>query len=114
MKTKKTVKHIKRLLGAPVRHIEVSDNDIKALIKTATKDFAYYNRLGDKRILSKNVKNVWVRLYATALTKEVLGRVMGKFSGVVEPPENERVLDYKSLLSESAIEKDRLINEISR
>ena len=48
---------------------------------------------------------VWVRRYLTALFKEALGRVRGKFSGALKVPEAELTMDYDSLLSEGKEEQ---------
>jgi len=56
---------------------------------------------------------VWVRKYFTALCKETLGRVRGKFSGVLKVPDAELTMDYTSLLSEASSEKEKLITELS-
>ena len=54
---------------------------------------------------------VWVRRYLTALFKEALGRVRGKFSGALKVPDAEIQMDYDSLLNEG---KRRTIKIIGR
>ena len=54
----------------------------------------------------------WVRRYFTALMKETLGRTRGKFSGKLKIPDDELIMDYESLLSESKSEIDTLKEEM--
>ncbi len=54
----------------------------------------------------------WVRRYFTALAKETLGRVRGKFSGALKVPDSELTMDYSSLFSESQDEKTKLTEEL--
>jgi hypothetical protein len=55
---------------------------------------------------------VWVRRYLTALFKEALGRVRGKFSGALKVPESELTMDYDSLLSEGKEEQIKLLEDL--
>lgn len=55
----------------------------------------------------------WVRRYFTALAKETLGRVRGKFSGALKVPDAELTLDYTSLATEATDEKSKLIEELT-
>ena len=55
---------------------------------------------------------VWVRRYLTALFKEALGRVRGKFSGALKVPEAELTMDYDSLLSEGKEEQTKLLEDL--
>jgi hypothetical protein len=50
----------------------------------------------------------WVRDYFTALCKETLGRVRGKFGGSLGISDAEVTMDYDSLLSESREDKQAL------
>jgi len=61
--------------------------------------------------LNDPTKN-WVRRYFTALCKETLGRVRGKFGGSLKVPESELTMDYSDLLSEGKEEQSKLIEEI--
>tara|TARA_R110000824_G_scaffold74599_4_gene189533 strand:+ start:3187 stop:4305 length:1119 start_codon:yes stop_codon:yes gene_type:complete len=54
----------------------------------------------------------WVRRYFTAMAKETLGRVRGKFSGALKVPDSELTMDYSSLSSEAIDEKSKLIEEL--
>ena len=55
---------------------------------------------------------VWVRRYLTALFKEALGRVRGKFSGALKVPDAELNMDYDSLLSEGKEEQLKLLEQL--
>ena len=55
---------------------------------------------------------VWIRRYLTALFKEALGRVRGKFSGSLKVPEAELTMDYDSLLSEGKEEQTKLLEQL--
>ena len=53
----------------------------------------------------------WIRRYALALAKEMLGSVRGKYQSVPIPGDTT-TLDYSRLLSEAASEKTTLIEEL--
>ena len=55
----------------------------------------------------------WVRDYFTALCKETLGRVRGKFSGALGVTDAEVTMDYESLLSESKEDKTALMERLT-
>ena len=55
---------------------------------------------------------IWVRRYLTALFKESLGRVRGKFSGALKVPEAELTMDYDSLLNEGKEEQLKLLEQL--
>jgi len=55
---------------------------------------------------------VWVRRYLTALFKEALGRVRGKFSGSLKVPDAELSMDYESLLTEGKDEQTKLLEDL--
>ena len=53
----------------------------------------------------------WIRKYALALCKEMLGGIRGKYQSVPIPG-SETTLDYSRLLSEASAEKDSLIVQL--
>ena len=55
----------------------------------------------------------WIRRYFTALAKETLGRVRGKYSGALKVPDSELTMDYSSLQTEGVDEKSKLIEELT-
>tara|TARA_R110000824_G_scaffold174360_3_gene352470 strand:+ start:2664 stop:3800 length:1137 start_codon:yes stop_codon:yes gene_type:complete len=54
----------------------------------------------------------WVRRYFFAKSKEMLGRVRGKFSGNLKTPDSELTMEYADLLSESKDEVAKLVEEL--
>lgn len=52
---------------------------------------------------------VWIRKYLVAKSKVALGRVRGKFSGVIKVPEGEATMDYQSLMDEGNKEIENLM-----
>lgn len=55
----------------------------------------------------------WVRDYFTAICKETLGRVRGKFSGALGVTDADVTMDYESLLSESINDKEKLMTRLN-
>ena len=55
----------------------------------------------------------WVRDYFTAICKETLGRVRGKFGGVLGVTDAEVTMDYESLLSESKEDRVALMERLN-
>ena len=55
----------------------------------------------------------WVRDYFTAMCKETLGRVRGKFGGALGVTDAEVTMDYDSLLSEAKEDKTTLMERLS-
>ena len=55
---------------------------------------------------------VLIRQLFIAEGKKTLGRVRGKFGGIVGPPEAERTMDYDSLLSEGNEEKKMFLERL--
>ena len=53
----------------------------------------------------------WIRKFALALAKEMLGSIRGKYQ-TVPIPGDETTLDYSRLLSEAAAEKEALIVQL--
>jgi hypothetical protein len=57
---------------------------------------------------------IFIRQLFVAEAKRTLGRVRGKFGGIVGPPEAQRTMDYESLLSEGNDEKKMLIERLEQ
>jgi len=55
----------------------------------------------------------WVRDWFTALCKETLGRVRGKFGGALGVTDSEVTMDYESLLSESKEDRTMLMERLT-
>ena len=60
-----------------------------------------------------DMSKIWVRKYLSALAKETLGRVRGKFSGTLKIPNAEISMDNETLLGEAKEEKIALIAELN-
>jgi len=56
---------------------------------------------------------ILVRQILTALSKQTLGRIRGKFGGIVGPPEAERTMDFDTLLSEGAEDYNKAMEKIT-
>lgn len=59
-----------------------------------------------------DMSKIWVRKYLTAMTKETLGRVRGKFGGALKIPNAEVTMDSETLLAEAKEEKASLVTEL--
>lgn len=59
-----------------------------------------------------DMSKIWVRKYLSALSKETLGRVRGKFGGSLKVPNAEISMDNDTLLAEAKEEKGALIQEL--
>lgn len=59
-----------------------------------------------------DISKTWVRKYMTALTKEVVARIRGKYKGKFIFPNAELDMEYESLLAEAKEEKANLTTEI--
>ena len=55
---------------------------------------------------------VLIRQLFVAEGKRALGRVRGKFGGIVGPPEAERTMDYDTLLSEGNEERRTVLERL--
>jgi hypothetical protein len=55
-----------------------------------------------------------IRQLFVSEAKKALGRVRGKFGGVVGPPEAERTMDYESLISEGNDEKSKYLERLDQ
>jgi len=108
------VKNIKLKLGAPVINIELTPDQYELAFNNAEN---FYDLLTESNQITNNTftdtfKAKWVFNYAVAESKEILGRIRGKFRTIGELP-NDASLDAAALLEESVIEKQiltRLIN----
>ena len=56
----------------------------------------------------------WIRSYALALCKEMLGQIRGKFGGSIPIPGDKVTLNSSDLLSQAANEKKTLIEELKK
>tara|TARA_R110001592_G_scaffold42630_5_gene138421 strand:- start:620 stop:1774 length:1155 start_codon:yes stop_codon:yes gene_type:complete len=119
-------------------HFEISDNRYLKLFPIPARDYTLHFEYQIKSVANAPVKNSsvnlitdisnvpytnptysfinepgrqWIRRYALALTKEMLGSVRGKYQSMPIPGDTT-TLDFSRLLSEAKDEKDKLITEI--
>jgi len=79
-----------------------------------TKGINNMNTLPFENLPFKNINAIgkqWIRRFALALTKEMLGQVRGKFSSIPIPGESV-TLNYADLLSQAKEEQDKLREEL--
>jgi len=92
--------------GPATRNDCLLDNkDIVLLPSDVTIDEIGYNELNSPA-------QAWVRRYFFAKSKEMLGRVRGKFQGNLKTPDSELQLEYSDLLTEAKDEMAKLIEEL--
>jgi hypothetical protein len=102
----KTIERAKRLLGAPIISIELTDEQMTSLLKDAQDTFYLYAESADMPIEEQDkIEDVWIKKYFYASCKETLGRTRGKFDGNLPIPGSDLKLDYESLLTEANREK---------
>ena len=119
-------------------HFEITDNRYLKLFPIPTKDYNLHFEYVVQSIANAPVKNTspnlitdisnvpytnptylfinqpgrqWIRKYALALCKEMLGGIRGKYQSIPIPG-SDTTLDYSRLLSEASSEKDALIEEL--
>ena len=119
-------------------HFNIEDNRYLKLFPIPTRDYTLYFEYQLKSVANAPVKNTspnlitdisnvpytnptysfinepgrqWIRKYALALSKEMLGSVRGKYQSLPIPGETT-TLDYTRLLTEAANEKEKLIEEL--
>jgi len=81
---------------------------------TGTDGINNMNTLPFQNIPYENINSIgkqWIRRFALALTKEMLGQVRGKFSTVPIPGESV-TLNASDLLAQARVEQDNLRNEL--
>tara|TARA_X000001388_G_C2228351_1_gene122059 strand:+ start:409 stop:1563 length:1155 start_codon:yes stop_codon:yes gene_type:complete len=119
-------------------HFTIEDNRYLRLYPIPTRDYTMYFDYQLKSVANNPVKNTannlitdisnvpytnptyafinepgrqWIRKYALALSKEMLGSVRGKYQSLPIPGETT-TLDYARLLQEASAEKAALIEEL--
>lgn len=73
------------------------------------------NTLPFENIPYQNINSIgkqWIRRYALALSKEMLGQIRGKFGGAIPAPGVSLTLNSTALLGEAKDEKDKLRDEL--
>ena len=92
---------LKSVANAPVKDTSTSLITDVSNVPYSNPTYAYINEPGRQ----------WIRRYALALAKEMLGSVRGKYQSVPIPGDTT-TLDFSRLLSEALTEKSDLITEI--
>jgi len=75
------------------------------------------NTLPFENIPYQNINSIgkqWIRRYALALSKEMLGQIRGKFGGAIPAPGVNITLNSTALLGEAKDEKDKLRDELTK
>lgn len=75
------------------------------------------NTLPFENIPYTNINSIgkqWIRRYALALSKEMLGQIRGKFGGTIPAPGVNLTLNATALMSEAKDEKDKLREELTK
>lgn len=109
-----TFENVISFFGHPLIKVELTEEQYHNAKVDAITSFKMQKALCtyDTAILNE-IQDGWVDKYTRANCKEILGRIRGKFSGVVGPSGEDKTMDYKSLLLESRDEKNKLISLIS-
>jgi len=120
-------------------HFNIEDNRYLKLFPIPTRDYTLYFEfvlkdtanapVKDEKGVISDISNVpynnptyefinqpgrqWIRRYALALSKEMLGGVRGKYQSLPIPGEST-TLDYSRLLTEASNEKTALIEELQK
>jgi len=100
-------KRARRILGEPIRTVELTDGQMRELLEHARELF-FLLVAGEETSRGEAFYKTWVNQYFIALCKESLGRIRGKFGGKLPIPGTELMIDYKELLRESNNEKQFL------
>ena len=94
---------LKSVANAPVKNTATNLITDISNVPYTTPVFSHINQPGRQ----------WIRRYALALAKEMLGSIRGKY-GSIPIPGSETTLDHTRLLAEAKEEKKNLIEEITK
>ena len=89
----------------------VANNPIKNIASNLITDISNVPYTNPTYAFINEPGRQWIRKYALALSKEMLGSVRGKYQSLPIPGETT-TLDYARLLTEAANEKEKLIEEL--
>ncbi len=112
MKNDEIINQIKLRFGAPQITVELSEEQFNEAFVIAEEEFNLITSILSRRQYKKKlkIKEIWIKRYASAVCKEILGRLRGKFSHV-NLPGGDFKLDSETLIRESENEK-RFLFEI--
>lgn len=97
-------------LGGPIRQVELTTEHFDTAYTDALESFDLYSS-AQESIIPNEVKSIWVNKYTLANCKEYLGRVRGKFGGIIEGVDI-KLSDHETLIAESQKEKEFLIGRL--
>lgn len=90
------------------------DKDVKAILKDGTGNISDHSNIPYGNMVYSRINQIgrqWIRRYALALSKEMLGYVRGKYDSM-PVPDGEVALNGDSLLTAAEAEKSSLIEEL--
>jgi hypothetical protein len=93
------------------------EDDPDGIRKTGVDGINNLNTLPFDNLPYANINAIgkhWIRRYALALCKEMLGQVRGKFGGSIPIPGDNVTLNASDLLSQAATEKAALTDELKK
>ena len=93
------------------------DDDADGIRDTGVAGINNINSIPFDNLPYQNINAIgkhWIRRYALALCKEMLGQVRGKFGGSIPIPGDNVTLNSSDLLSQAATEKTALIDELKK
>ena len=93
------------------------DDDPDGIRDTGVGGINNINALPFDNIPYQNINAIgkhWIRRYALALCKEMLGQIRGKFGGSIPIPGDSVTLNSSDLLSQAATEQTALIDELKK
>lgn len=111
MNIEKLIKRVKTKLGHPILDVEITDEMFIDLLSDAHNAFLLFRQLNkehNEEALNRFEAH-WINQYFTALSKECLGNIRGKFSGEMKIPGSDVKLDYEYLIRQAELEKVALI-----
>ncbi len=93
------------------------EDDADGIRDTGVGGINNINSLPFDNIAYKNINAIgkhWIRRYALALSKGMLGQIRGKFGGSIPIPGDNITLNSSDLLSQAATEKTALVDELKK
>ena len=93
------------------------EDDPDGIRKTGVDGINNLNTLPFDNIPYTNINAIgkhWIRRYALAVCKEMLGQVRGKFGGSIPIPGDSVTLNSADLLTQAAAEKTALVDELKK
>lgn len=95
-------------LGSPIRQIELEQIHYDEAYQDAKDTLFLHEKVSNLTIHNEEFRQIWIKKYTIANCKEYLGRIRGKFGGIVGEGDTLRTMDHESLIAESLDEKSSL------